>query len=879
MLFGLSSISHISVKLHPSRSPTSPDSGLSRSQEDLSPPSKASLKGPILRRARNFVGLPPIFAEAWGALEELEEQELIASTADAKTTKARNKLGIKRKNRRTNLLTGVTLKSVVPATYRGPKLPLNPSSLNNEPTINMEFVLQLINAYKEGIDLHYTYAWHIISAISDYLEHEEATIMDITIPDNGAMVVVGDLHGQLDDLLTIFKLKEFPSPTNYYLFNGDLVDRGDSSIEVLLIVYSLKLVYPKCVYINRGNHEHRLMNARYRFELQVKQKYDAALYELIQTSFNWLPIASLVEESTFIVHGGLPQFEDFTIEELRSISRRDLLPHPLINSREDMILEQLLWSDPGRGGKGFIANRRGAGILFSVDVTRNFLKRNNLHLIIRSHQMVDAGFARCHDGTVISIFSASNYCKTNSNMGAVAVLDAASGKLQFVQYEADKTLLAYAPGLSKQSLDPKIVAQNQRDETLQKLHERILRKRHTLYLAFVQLDKKTGFISLNDWASVMTLVIRIDLHWQALWPFLGYRDEGENINVSEEGSSNLPEFINYTKFLDLYTTIVDTKVARVLARKQSQMVGKLCRKFYEKSWDLKQVFDKMDRDGDGKISYEEFFGGLRRYKRALALDSGQLYDLMRSVDTDKDGLVRWKDFLDRFSLHFDAVAEVPENQKQFLLEALTEMANVIYRKRGPSDGAKMKKMFRSLLQAGTGDGSTSSRPTSPSSSVSESLRSASLSFDEFFEALKKTIPDYGYTKKETRVIFDYMDRKKDGNLTYFEFRRCFKFGDKHSDRWAGAAIAAEIQNNRNKLLKMFVEMDVEGSGKVPLTDFKTVFNSLLDKALEEEEARVLGDSIYDSTTSSSIKEPDSARSTDTVDYQSFLRSFKAGRKV
>jgi diadenosine tetraphosphatase ApaH/serine/threonine PP2A family protein phosphatase/Ca2+-binding EF-hand superfamily protein len=828
---------------------------------------------PVLRRARNFVGLPPLFAEAWGALEELEEQELMANATDAKTTKVKTKLALRRKQRRTNLLSGVTLKSVVPATYRGPKLQADPSSSEESltPKVNMEFVLQLINAYKNGIDLHYSYAHYIISTLTRYLEHEESTVMDITLPEDGSMVVVGDLHGQLDDLLTIFRLKEFPSPTNFYLFNGDLVDRGDHSVEVLLIVYALKLVYPKCVFINRGNHEHRLMNARYRFELQVKQKYDEALYELIQTSFNWLPLAAVVEDSTFIVHGGLPQFEDFTIEELRSISRRDLLPHPLVHTREDMILEQLLWSDPGKGGRAFMSNRRGAGILFSADITRNFLKRNNLVLVVRSHQMVDAGYSRCHNGTMVTIFSASNYCNTNMNMGAVAVFDAKSGKLQFVQYEADKNLLAFAPGLSKDNLDPKIVAANaQRDETLEKLTERILRKRHALYLAFAQLDKKTGFVTLNDWASVMTMVIRIDLHWQALWPFLGYKIESESEKNSEDSLANasVPEFINYTKFLDQYTTVVDKKVARVLARKQSVLVDKLCRKFYEKSLDLKQVFDSMDKDGDGKISYDIFCGGLRRFKRALGLDGGQLYDLMRSVDRDQDGLVRWKDFLDRFSIRFDAISEVPEEHKQFLLDALTELANAIYRKRGLNDAIKMKKMFRSLAQT--------DRPMSPnsiSSSITasgsldsvrwESLKDVTLTFEEFYHALKREIPRYRWNRTETRVIFDYMDRDRDGNLGYFEFRRCFKFGDKESDKWAGAAIAAEIQNNRNKLLKVFVEMDVEGSGKVPLGDFKTVFNTLLGKALEEEEARVLGETTTDVP--------------DTVDYHTFLRSFKASK--
>lgn len=45
-------------------------------------------------------------------------------------------------------------------------------------------------------------------------------------------------------------------------------------IEVVLILYSLKILYPDLVHFNRGNHEQRRLNEKYGFAYEVRSKYD-----------------------------------------------------------------------------------------------------------------------------------------------------------------------------------------------------------------------------------------------------------------------------------------------------------------------------------------------------------------------------------------------------------------------------------------------------------------------------------------------------------------------------------------------------------------------------------------------------------------------------
>lgn len=86
------------------------------------------------------------------------------------------------------------------------------------------------------------------------------------------------------DLLSPFKYicyillqNGLPSPENPYIFNGDFVDRGKKSLEVFLLLLACLLAFPGGIFLNRGNHEDTVMNARYGFINEVNTKYPVSI--------------------------------------------------------------------------------------------------------------------------------------------------------------------------------------------------------------------------------------------------------------------------------------------------------------------------------------------------------------------------------------------------------------------------------------------------------------------------------------------------------------------------------------------------------------------------------------------------------------------------
>jgi len=117
--------------------------------------------------------------------------------------------------------------------------------------ITKDFVEDMVERFKNQKKIHIKYALEILVMASKLLKNEK-TLFRINVPQDKHITVCGDTHGQFYDLLNIFELNGKPSKENPYLFNGDFVDRGSFSCEVIFTLLAYKLYDPDCMHLTRG---------------------------------------------------------------------------------------------------------------------------------------------------------------------------------------------------------------------------------------------------------------------------------------------------------------------------------------------------------------------------------------------------------------------------------------------------------------------------------------------------------------------------------------------------------------------------------------------------------------------------------------------------
>ena len=154
-------------------------------------------------------------------------------------------------------------------------------------------------------------------------------------------------------------------PETKLLFLGDYVDRGRNSIETFAYLLAMKVKYPSEVWLLRGNHETRDISQLYGFWNECTERYGPRLWEKFVDVFSYLPLAAVISNRIFCVHGGLSKGLT-NLDTIKNMKRPIDIP-------DSGPLADLLWADPSNEHDGFEESERGTSYTYGVDVVEEFL--------------------------------------------------------------------------------------------------------------------------------------------------------------------------------------------------------------------------------------------------------------------------------------------------------------------------------------------------------------------------------------------------------------------------------------------------------------------------------------------------------------------------
>ena len=262
--------------------------------------------------------------------------------------------------------------------------------------------------------------------------------------------IFGDIHGNLEDLHffsdNVWRLGMSLTAGNF-VFMGDYVDRGMSCLECVAYLLAMKLLFPDKVFLLRGNHETRDVNGweehygERSFMYQCRSRFGDDLgyriWEQTNQVFDRLPLAAVVDQDIFCVHGGIPRpigLGETRIQDILRVPKVAGINPPY--EHEDEIYQQVasdcIWSDPASEEQeihsvdpetGFGESLRGGGaICFGNKAVTNFLSQQGYSYIMRAHEAHAEGVAVSKGARVFTVFSTSKDHNQGSHAMAGCIL-------------------------------------------------------------------------------------------------------------------------------------------------------------------------------------------------------------------------------------------------------------------------------------------------------------------------------------------------------------------------------------------------------------------------------------------------------------------------
>ncbi len=246
---------------------------------------------------------------------------------------------------------------------------------------------------------------------------------------------------------------------------GNYVNYGKKSLETMCLLLAYKIKYPENFFLLRGSHETAARTSQCGFYDECKRRCNLSTWKSFIDCFNYLPLAAVIDEKIFVVHGGLsPDLN--SMDQIRRLTRpldvRCLLVCPLLACQVGLglkhhvfqdfldvifnvnnllqvpdsgLLCDLLYSNPNKDITGLWAENEnygsddgsrkdhGPGFAFGPDIVSRFLQKYNMDLIVRGHQVVNDGYEFFAGRKLVTIFSAPNFRGEYDNSGSIMTVD------------------------------------------------------------------------------------------------------------------------------------------------------------------------------------------------------------------------------------------------------------------------------------------------------------------------------------------------------------------------------------------------------------------------------------------------------------------------
>ena len=252
--------------------------------------------------------------------------------------------------------------------------------------------------------------------------------------------IFGNLYGMYDDLMRYFESFGNPSDDNQmgdisvmqYIFLGDFCDRGFNSLEIILLLFALKIKYPEFIYLIRGHHEDKNINEKYGLGEECLDRLSddirdpSSIFSNINKAFDLLPFGILVDNNILMVHGGIGSSIN-SLDDIDSIKRPVEVVQNVTNNEQLKVID-LLWSEYSDEIENIDANierdkfKKGFIVKYGKNRLNKFLNENKINLLITSHQFVEGGFTTFNNDRLLIVFSATNYMNKCGNVGGMITI-------------------------------------------------------------------------------------------------------------------------------------------------------------------------------------------------------------------------------------------------------------------------------------------------------------------------------------------------------------------------------------------------------------------------------------------------------------------------